>query len=358
MKIFAFHLLNDYSGSPKVLMQLVKGWVNEGIETTVVTGAGRNGFLSNLTGVRYKYFTYEFASNPWIRLFRLVYSQLRLFISLYRVVTKQDIIYINTVLPFGAALLGKVKGCRIIYHIHETSMKPAMLKKFLFGIAQWAAQDVIYVSHYQAFLEKTSFRKVHVLYNAIENTFLDQAKVNRIQSNVARHILMVCSLKEYKGVHEFVSLAELHSTSLFKLVVNADEGVIKKFFEHRNLPANLTLHATQTNLHPFYSWADVIVNLSRPDGWIETFGLTIVEGMAYALPAIVPPVGGITELVTEGVNGFMADSRNISELTAKLTILEQDETTYAYLCKNAAHEINKYSEDVFIQDNLHILKAS
>lgn len=64
MKIFAFHLLNDYSGSPKVLMQLVKGWVNEGIETTVVTGAGRNGFLSNLTGVRYKYFTYEFASNP------------------------------------------------------------------------------------------------------------------------------------------------------------------------------------------------------------------------------------------------------------------------------------------------------
>lgn len=357
MKIFAFHLLNDYSGSPKVLMQLVKGWVSKGVETTVVTSAGRSGFLSNIEGVRYNYFTYRFAANPWIRLIRLTYSQLLLFISMFRVVTSKDIIYINTVLPFGAALLGKVKGCRVIYHIHETSMKPAILKKFLFGIARWAAHDVIYVSHYQAYLEQTRFKSVHVLYNAIENTFLDQAQANRKQALVARNILMVCSLKDYKGVHEFVSLAELHPTARFKLVVNATETMIENFFTN-TLPSNLIIHATQTNLHPFYSWADVIVNLSRPDGWIETFGLTILEGMAYALPAIVPPVGGITELVTDGVNGFQADSRNISEVTAKLTLLEQDPAIYQGMCSSAAREIGKYSEEAFIKASMRLLQGS
>jgi len=32
---------------------------------------------------------------------------------------------------------------------------------------------------------------------------------------------------------------------------------------------------------------------------VETFGLTILEGMTYKLPAIVPPVGGVIELVEE-----------------------------------------------------------
>ena len=43
MKIFAFHLLNDYSGSPKVLMQLIKGWTKNNLDVHLVTCKGRNG---------------------------------------------------------------------------------------------------------------------------------------------------------------------------------------------------------------------------------------------------------------------------------------------------------------------------
>lgn len=66
------------------------------------------------------------------------------------------------------------------------------------------------------------------------------------------------------------------------------------------------------NTHPFYQEASIILNLSDVNLWVETFGLTILEGMAYQLPAIVPPVGGVIELVEENKNGFLIDSKDIA----------------------------------------------
>ena len=168
MRVFAFHLLNDYSGSPKVLMQLLKGWASNGLDVTIVTSKGRKGFLSNVSGVKQAYFWYRFASNPMIRLLFLTTSQLILLLRFLPIVKKQDVIYVNTVLPFAAGILGKLKGCRVIYHIHETTMKPRILKKFLFGIAKLTASDIVYVSKYLAQNEMIKGKQIHVLYNAIE----------------------------------------------------------------------------------------------------------------------------------------------------------------------------------------------
>ncbi len=352
-KIYTFHLLNDYSGSPKVLMQLAKGWVNEGLDVHIVTCSGRDGFLSDIANVTYHYYWYKWAANPYIRLFNLMLSQLLMILMLLFKVNKKDIIYINTVLPFGAAFLGKLKGCRVIYHVHETSMKPPILKKFLFGTAKWAAKDAIYVSQYLSKQEEFSSSKTHILYNAIEDEFLQTANNNLDISSVAKKALMVCSLKDYKGVSEFVQLAKDNPNCNFRMVMNATQADIDGFFN--NLPYNIELYDVQTNLHPFYQWADIILNLSRPDGWVETFGLTIIEGMAYGLPAIVPPVGGITELVNHGENGFLVDCRNTEELNDKFTILVENDSLYKNMVDQSLVNINKYSEKEFINNSMKIL---
>lgn len=356
MRIFAFHLLNDYSGSPKVLMQLVKSWVKQDLEVTLVTCNGRSGFLSDIPGAKYTYYWYRWAANPLLRLFNLTLSQLLLLLKLFFKVKKDDVIYINTVLPFGAAFLGKLKGCRIIYHVHETSMKPAILKKTLFGIVKWAATEVIYVSNYLRDAENIKDKKTEILYNAIEDNFLDTAKLSWNSKNQNKHVLMICSLKEYKGVFEFVKLAQNLSEFKFRLVVNASQTEIHSFFTGHVLPSNLELFPTQTNTHAFYAWADVILNLSRPDGWIETFGLTIIEGMAYGLPAIVPPVGGITELVTEGVNGFKVDSRDTGQLILILNRLFNNPLMYSDMRKASLDKIHLFSEKEFTEKSLALLK--
>lgn len=356
MRIIACHLLNDYSGSPKVLSQLIKGWVKQNIDVTIVTCAGRKGFLSNIDKASYNSYWYKWSANNLVRLINFVWSQVVLFFKILWIAKSTDIVYVNTILPFGAALAGKLKGCKVMYHVHETSMKPATLKWFLFKVLKLTAQDVIYVSQYLSQQEPIAHKKIHVLYNAIDTSFLEQAQQNLKQQPDYKNILMVSSLKTYKGVFEFVTLARLNPLLDFKLVVNAPQSEIDVFFEDHSLSENLTIYPTQSNTHPFYAWADVVLNLSRPDGWVETFGLTIIEAMAYQLPVIVPPVGGITELVADAENGYLIDCRDVEHISKKLNALLKDKVFYKSMQLSASNRIKEFNESAFMKSSLEMVR--
>jgi glycosyltransferase involved in cell wall biosynthesis len=52
---------------------------------------------------------------------------------------------------------------------------------------------------------------------------------------------------------------------------------------------------------------------------IESFGLVLVEALSAGLPVIAPPVGGIPEIITDGVEGYLWDTSNV-EASAQLLI--------------------------------------
>lgn len=355
MKIYAFHLLNDYSGSPKVLSQLLKGWVSKGVDVTMVTCKGRVGFLSSIEGVEYQYCRYKFRENKWIRLFNLLLSQCTLILKLITIVKKNDIIYVNTVLPFGAAVLGRLKRCRVVYHIHETTMKPKLLKVFLFGVVKLFASDIIYVSNFLSKEEPMPSKRSHIIHNALESEFFMKAQSNIRTRICLNNVLMVCSLKDYKGVKEFLGLAKSNLNQKFRLIVNASEDEISSYFLQETFPNNFEVLPTQTNLEKHYYWSDIILNLSRPDEWVETFGLTIIEGMAYGLPAIAPPVGGVKELVEDGVNGYLVDSRDEKLLNQKIQFLVQNPEVYISFMEKSLIKVKEFEEKVFVDKNIKVL---
>ncbi len=354
-KIFVFHLLNDFSGSPKVLMQLIKGWVKNNLEVHLYTSnTQKPGFLSNISSVNYHTGWYVYSTNLWIRLLCFALSQIILFFKMYKHVTKNDIIYVNTVLPFGAALLGKIKGCRVIYHIHESTINPKPLKWFLLSVIKYCATDTIYVSKYVAESHHIKGKKAHLLYNALEDAFLKKAThTNKVFHG--SNVLMVCSLKAYKGVYEYINLAKNCPQYTFRIVFNAKEEDITLFFTNAVIPKNVQFIPVQEDLHPHYSWADVVLNLSRPDGWIETFGLTIIEGMAYGLPAIVPVIGGIVEVIEQDKTGFMIDSREALELQKTLIQILSNPLKYQELSANSKERIKQFDESTFIAHSLDII---
>jgi len=354
-RIFVFHLLNDRSGSPKVLSQILKDWSNQGLEVNLYTTVHQEGFLSHLKGVRYHNGWYRFKANPWMRLLFYTLSQMILIYNMYGKIKKSDTIYINTVLPFGAAIIGKLKGCRVIYHIHESTVNPAVLKWFLFQMVKWSASDIINVSKYVEKSHNIKNIPNHLVYNAIDETFLSNVLPAEERSDHSR-VLMVCSLKAYKGVFEFIQLAADFPQYQFKLVLNATQAETDAFFDGIQFPENITLFQSQSNLHPFFKWADVIINLSKPDSWIETFGLTIIEGMAYGLPAIVPPVGGILEVIEEGKTGFGVDSRDRTRLNDTLRQLLSDTSLYQTCASEALKRLNHFKEHKMLTEISGILK--
>ncbi|MBD2513688.1 glycosyltransferase family 4 protein [Nostoc sp. FACHB-973] len=79
------------------------------------------------------------------------------------------------------------------------------------------------------------------------------------------------------------------------------------------------------------SQADVFVLPSYNEG----LPLAMLEAMAWELPVIVTPVGGIPEIVTQSENGLIVNPGNVEELSNALNSLIENETLRLFLGKNA-----------------------
>jgi glycosyltransferase involved in cell wall biosynthesis len=55
-----------------------------------------------------------------------------------------------------------------------------------------------------------------------------------------------------------------------------------------------------------------------PSAWLETFGLVVVEAMAAEVPSIAPAHGAFTELIDDGVTGFLHRPGDVDSLAACL----------------------------------------
>lgn len=354
-KIVCIHLLNDYSGSPFMLSQVIDILLNNNYETELFT-SDTNGFLSNINIKRNNIF-YKRANNKIAVLLNYLISQIILFLTLLKYKNEDVVFYISTIMPFGAALAGKILGKKVIYHIHETSVKPKILKKFLFKIIQLTSDKNIFVSNFLAKKENIEQIKSFTIYNALPKDFTEKSYQHQYLCDGDFNILMVCSLKEYKGILELLEIAEqcLENKKInFTLVLNATQDEINIYLKDYTLASNILIFSAQKNIHPFYEKSTLLMNLSRVDAWIETFGMTILEALSYGIPCIVPPVGGPIELVDNGDNGYCISSYKIEEIVAIINGLEKDRTQLHILSDKARQKSFLFSQENFSEAILKV----
>jgi sucrose synthase len=91
----------------------------------------------------------------------------------------------------------------------------------------------------------------------------------------------------------------------------------------------------------------IFVHMAR----FEPFGLTILEAMTCGLPTFASQFGGPSEIIEDGVNGFLINPTNLEETVQRiLQFLEDcnlDENHWELLSKRAIHRIqDRYSWDI------------
>ncbi len=347
-RVIAVHLLNDRSGSPLILRQALEA-LQEHFEVILYTATpSGDGFLSNLNNVEARTIFYKWHKSKLLTLVYFFIAQIALFTKLVFTLKKDDTLYINTLLPFGAAFAGYIKRSSIVYHVHETSLKPALLKGFLFQVANTFANRVIFVSNYVASHYRFSKPSTEVIYNCLPDMFIEKtAHIKRLNLKHPFTVTMLCSLKEYKGVYHFVNIAAKMPALRFQLVLNASQKDVDAFVTLVSPPANCNVYAAQKNTTPFYEAAHVVLNLSKPTGWVETFGMTILEAMHCGRPVICPPVGGVLELVTDNLEGFTIDSSNEDAICEALKKLYGDLPFYDKMSKASLAKSIKFDPLVF-----------
>lgn len=358
-KLVCFHLFNDFSGSPKVLRMVIEGLANKGIRIDVITSRGEGALsgLSKRKEVRINQYTYRFSSNELVTMLRYSGVQLCTFLLAFRYLFSQNtVFYINTILPVGAALAGKLIGKRVVYHYHENAGIKGGFYRLLAGIMQKLASEIICVSEYQRSYLKRK-KGVYVVPNAVPKTFVEQLNVNPQEAFERKRVLMLGSLKEYKGTREFIELAANLKEYSFELVLNERPKNIAAFWKASGMikPENLIVYPRQDNVASFYNRTSLVLNLTNKNQAIETFGLTALEAMSAGLPVIVPTVGGIAELVEDGVNGYRIDVQDLEKIEQTIQSMLTHKELYLKLAEGAWSCSQKYSEQAMIESIENIL---
>jgi glycosyltransferase involved in cell wall biosynthesis len=280
--------------------------------------------------VNFRYYNYRFSERGVVTALRYAWVQIYTFFVALGYLYEKDVeFYINTILPVGPAVAGWLMRKRVIYHYHENAMVKVRMYRALAWVMQRVATEIICVSEYQrSFLKRQE--GVKVVPNALDEEFLARAVVDVEGAFERKTVLMLGSLKGYKGTKEFVELARRLEQYRFVLVLNDEQENIDRYFEENGLVAteNLKVYARQEDVVPFYREASVVLNLTDKTQAIETFGLTALEARAFGLPVIVPTVGGIAEMVEDGVNGWKIDVQELDVIAMRIEEMLSDREVY------------------------------
>lgn len=350
------HLLNDRSGSPRVLKSVIEN-TGSAERAKLYIGSDGDGILAAVEIETRKYW-YRRTRYRVLTMATFFISQAHLLWSLLRSrdIPGDAVVYVNTLLPFGAGLFGCLTNRPVVYHIHEVSLSPVILQKFLVAMARISATRLIYVSDsHQAMLPIAPRRSV-VVYNTIDKSLAASALSHdyRHRQDGLFVVLMLASARVYKGLPEFMNLARSFAgrTDIAFHLVLSDANEVDE------VASNVTLLPPANDTARYYAGASVVLNLSRPDLWVETFGLTVLEAMAFGIPVIAPPVGGPAELVTDGREGFLIDSRNGDGLATAVARLADDEALCLRMSHHAKTRAAQFGHEAFRDGIADVVEAA
>jgi spore coat protein SA len=225
---------------------------------------------------------------------------------------------------------------KIVLHMHNEHLSLRLFRPF-YRRALKKVDSVICVSEFirrsavQHFPEYTD--KFTVIFNATdtevfmpygEEALLQLKDIVVIEPDKS-YLLYVGRLTEIKGVHVLIqAFIEIHqvlpNTKLVIVGSSFFEGAAKTSYEQSlvELSKPISQHIIFTGYIPhdklkyLYSAADVVV---LPSVWQDPCPLVVLEAMASGTCLVSSSVGGVPEVVENGINGVLVKAADISALT-------------------------------------------
>lgn len=355
-KIIYVHCFNNYSGSPRVLSEVIRCAVEQGAQVWLITSKG-NGFLSNIPGVNYKYISYDFNRNKRILWF-LNYIMMQVEIS-FKLFSLRNLgirtVYFNTLVHFLPEFFSFFLFKRRIIHIHEISIKPLLLRKIYLFSSNHFCPNAIFVSKYLLEHKEFTNKQKYLVYNTVDRNILSLRNFKPDKRFVQNRITLISSLNYYKGIDILIKLAQRIYSYKFRLVINAHIDEVVKYFSLQTIPPNCELLINEIDPVKIFDDSSLVINLSIPDLCIEAFGLTILEAMNFGIPVIAPYVGGPAEIIENGKCGYLINPVNIDEVEKYIYDILQNEENYKKLSQNAHERAKLFSNEAFSSRIIDIL---
>jgi glycosyltransferase involved in cell wall biosynthesis len=181
--------------------------------------------------------------------------------------------------------------------------------------------------------------KYKVIYNAIPLDLFspgaqDAARHELGLPQTSQVVLLTAHnvFKDYATMEAALSRLQTNSELIFICLGNATPRPTRRVGqgEMRYLPF---IHDPQ-QLALWYRAADVYLHAAHD----EAFGKSIAEAMACGTPVVATATGGIPELITNGLTGYLAQPGDVDTLAEKVSLLLNDPNKRREIGAQAARE--------------------
>ena len=173
---------------------------------------------------------------------------------------------------------------------------------------------------------------IRVVYNFVN---CDLYKPSPDRGKKGKRLIHISNFRPVKRVLDCVRiLAEVRKevdAQLFMVGDGPDRGPAERLARELGVEHHTVFMGKQNHVERLIPQAHVLLMPSE----MESFGLAALEGMACGVPAVTTRVGGVPELVTHGVDGFLEDVGDIEAQAARAIELLSDDILHEQMAKAA-----------------------
>jgi glycosyltransferase involved in cell wall biosynthesis len=247
--------------------------------------------------------------------------------ALWRAVRRMhsaDLVYVNTVVVLDYLIAARFFHAKALVHVHEI---PDGLKLNVFRrLLAWTRAEIIFNSKATRAAYRLSPRYIqHVLYNGITPPAVPDG--HGYDGTRPLRLLMLGRISRIKGQDLLIdALGHLPKDIAERLEVRivgdtfrndtVREATLREAARAAGLDEIVRFETFQPDPSSLYRWADVVVVPSRLP---ESLGRVAIEAMAFGRPPLVARLGGLTEIVEDGVAGWMVPPNDAQALAQAIT---------------------------------------
>jgi glycosyltransferase involved in cell wall biosynthesis len=274
-----------------------------------------------------------------------------------------DLIYTNTCTVISAAIASYIAGKPHIWHVHESigrqtdAFSLMLAKDLVLKIIDGLSKVIIVNSMAIRKIFPDEYGgKIRIIYNSFDVRKYDSCAAERDTirrrygiSDDVKVISMVGSISNRKGQRNLIeAMPELLRRFPGSRVIIAGasagpevnyEAELHRFISDAGMEAHVSFLGFMENVSDIYKMTDLLMVPSKD----EPFGRVIVEAMLYGIPVIATKVGGIPEIIEDGVNGALIDSRSPKVIAEAVTAMfNSPEISRRYALEGRKRAANRF----------------
>lgn len=270
-----------------------------------------------------------------------------------------DILHTHDASPWLYGGLARLlcPGLRLIHteHSHIASSKNLLLhaENLLSKVSAAVVADSAYVAEFMR--NKAKIKQLKIIYNGIDTEKFNSHQRfvigNESSSNtvVIGTVARLVPVKDHRTLLQAFKLLASEYQNIELLIIGEGElrGELEEFSKRLGIQERVKFIGERHDISSLLEKLDIFVMSSLSEG----LSIAILEAMASGLPVVATNVGGNSEIIIDGITGFLVPKKEPEKLAGSISILIKDKKMVYQMGQNGKKRVRaNFSIDKMVDE--------